>query len=141
MLRIAPVGAAITVTDAAGERVYVPVHDTSAADAAAEVTELHLAGVPIATMRREGEAELHRKAVEAAVRADEGVTEDDPSTAGLGRPGNVDMQMWVDKYRPRQFTDLISDGTINRVRQRFFNGAAFDCLAFRISPTNIQLTI
>ena len=42
------------------------MHDRSAADAAAEVTEPHPTSVPIATMRRECEAERHRKAVEVA---------------------------------------------------------------------------
>ena len=66
-------------------------------------------------MVREAEAYNHRKAVEEAVARDEVDKENAPGDAEA-TPARKQLAhtLWVDKYRPSRFIELMSNGKVNR---------------------------
>jgi chromosome transmission fidelity protein 18 len=119
--RIEPSGGTVAVTNTDGIRVFiktlpragVPSPQSVVARGSDNVT---LTGEPFEEMVREAEASLHRKQVEDAVAVDEGEVdkENDGDTAATPARKQLEDSLWVDRYRPSRFTELMSNGKANR---------------------------
>eukprot|EP01043_Picozoa_sp_COSAG02_P018078 COSAG02_NODE_834_length_16653_cov_9.111977_7_plen_880_part_00 len=116
--RVEPPGRTVAVTNTAGVRVFVKtlpragVPSPSVVEGSSE--HVRLTGDSFAELVREAEASLHNKQVEDAVAEDEG--EADKEIGALSTPAREQFQdsLWVDRYRPSRFTELISNGKSNR---------------------------
>jgi hypothetical protein len=120
--RIAPSGASVVITGANGNRVFVQAMpakpSADSGEGGLSSVRAQLTTTPIAQMMAAANQELHRKEVEAAVLAEEMDKEnadgDEQSVARTPARAAQTESLWVDKYRPRKFTQLISDGKTNR---------------------------
>lgn len=117
--RVEPPGGTVAVTNAAGVRVFVKtlaragVPSPAVFDRGSE--NVRLTGESFAEMVREAEASLHTKQVEDAVAEDEGEADREDS-AGSPAPVQKPLEdsLWVDRYRPSRFTELMSNAKANR---------------------------
>ena len=119
VFRVAPLGGVVTITNDAGDQVFcstlAPPGLPEPKAAAGGDAELSLTGAPFDEMVREAEAYNHRKAVEEAVARDEVDKENAPGDAEA-TPARKQLAhtLWVDKYRPSRFIELMSNGKVNR---------------------------
>ena len=117
--RVEPPGGTVAVTSAAGVRVFVKtlpragVPSPTVFDRGSD--PVSLTGESFAEMVREAEASLHAKQVEDAVAQDEGEA-DKENNADLPAPVQKPLEdsLWVDRYRPSRFTELMSNAKANR---------------------------
>ncbi len=117
--RVEPPGGTVAVTNAAGVRVFVKTLPRAGVPSPAVVEgsseHVRLTGESFAEMVREAEASLHSKQVEDAVAEDEGEADKENGGAASTPPRKeFEDSLWVDRYRPSRFTELISNGKSNR---------------------------
>lgn len=115
--RIEPVGDTIAVTGGEGSRVFLKAFEKATGSQGAHLRDSNsqFTVLPIEQMVAEAQQELHNKEVQAAVAEDmqkEGAEPEEPQATPARR--TQAGALWVDKYRPRKFTELISDGKTNR---------------------------
>ncbi|XP_041363858.1 chromosome transmission fidelity protein 18 homolog [Gigantopelta aegis] len=125
-----PSGKFIPVTSVEGERVYLKVFDVADLEkeydgVGKSIHTAKLLDVPLFTLREQAEEERGRKIIQEAreitakinrtLDEDLGMVEDGDKENVLPLDTPEPQQfLWVDKYAPRQYTELLSEETLNR---------------------------
>ena len=104
----------VTVTDSYGDRVYLTVVPPSLAALPPPSRRLRhsLLTSSIAYMRAALNEEYQQLAIQASLQSM--APQPSPSSAASSASPPVSSQLWVDKYRPTSFVELLSPADINR---------------------------
>ncbi|XP_062508820.1 chromosome transmission fidelity protein 18 homolog [Corticium candelabrum] len=125
-----PIGPFVTVTARNGKRMYLKLKEPSK-----EVTAMSSCGqllsVSVTRLRQWAEDERYRRLIEESTRLSDELKgasreslEDNEGNEGVKdvemlekkeETTNSEYTLWVDKYSPRQFTELLSDDGTNRL--------------------------
>jgi len=99
----------IPVNSYNGRRVYVPLHESEAARVGPLAECEQLLSTPISVLREKIDQIEFAEARQAA-----GLDEHETLSHRTEEFGNIESQLWVDKYAPSSFTELLSDERVNR---------------------------
>ncbi|XP_055684158.1 chromosome transmission fidelity protein 18 homolog [Lutzomyia longipalpis] len=93
-----------------GERIYVRTHNEEFMEKALE--EVGAQGRPLDSLLGDAKTQIWDEAREIILRRSS--TEEKPSEVAEEVIPGVQRDLWVEKYRPRRYRDLLSDETTNR---------------------------
>ncbi|XP_013395574.1 chromosome transmission fidelity protein 18 homolog [Lingula anatina] len=137
VFRRIPAGNFISVTGVDGTRAYMKVKEdsilTKEEDAAFSATSSHLLGMSFEALKDQVEQERRNRVIKESIRLtnqlnrefDTDLGLDDELTSDLPEDhdmldkevesdGDMKHELWVEQYRPRQYTQLLSDESTNR---------------------------
>lgn len=130
LLRRPPAGPHITVTGNNGKRMYLRLKEEQHMAVTSFLSSGHLLHIPVSRLRQKLEDERHRKLIEQSeklseeLRAYNNTTEDNEIEESVNDAvmshGKQEIEpskhsLWVDKYSPKHFTELLSDDGTNRM--------------------------
>lgn len=110
------VGDSMSVTLKDGRRAFCKLHDSRQEAPAYDVCNQRkmLLSSPISHLMQQVEQDVFAKAVEASTELQKGVTSSKDAVMHAGSSQPAKQALWVDKYSPRSFFELLSDEQINR---------------------------